>query len=56
MKDAEKRKKDEEARELARRKEEEENRLGPDGLHKRPDGTKVYKPDNQVVGGVNLYS
>lgn len=43
------------AEDEARKKEEEENRLWPDGLvHK--EGVKIYKPDNQVVGGVNLYS
>jgi hypothetical protein len=56
IKDAEQKKKDEEARELARQKEEEENRVGPDGLHRRADGTKVFKPDGQVVGGVNLHA
>lgn len=53
--DAARKKAEDEAREAARKKEEEENRLWPDGLvHK--EGVKIYKPDNQIVGGVNLYS
>lgn len=53
---AEKDKQEEEAREAARKKEEEENKLAPDGLLHKPDGSKIYKPDNQVVGGVNSYN
>ena len=37
-------------------KEAAENVLWPDGLIHKGDGTKIYKPDGQVVSGVNSYS
>ena len=52
MVEEEKRKKEEEARQ----KWEIENRIWPDGLAHHSDGTKVFVPDGQIIGGVNVYA